>query len=351
MFPLFAIDGLSMLRSLPPSGRRSSQFHWQCRTESLNLCTSINTVFLHDSMAMTKGQTGKPRKNSASRSASKQTPLERYITMLETIAASGDANLSDLAGLCHLPFSSAHRVLHTLLHTRLVLPANGQRGGYRLGPRLMRLLHTGLDEAWLRITGQQIIDELALQLNDTCFINKLIGKEVVTIAWAAPENRARGYLVPGITQPLHASASAKAILAYQPAPLIRKLLPARLPKLCTETKGTTKAVIADLESVRARGYATCWNEYEKGVAAVACPVLLSDAEVVYSVGVTGLIDRLSAQPIEKVVSTIRYAAECIARAVQHADKTNSIIQSEIAATLPSASGKARSQRLARRQTA
>lgn len=294
---------------------------------------------------MTKRHTKKPRKTSAS----KQTPLERYITMLETIAASGDANLSDLADLCHLPFSSAHRVLHTLLHSRLVVPTNGQRGGYRLGPRLMRLLHTGLDEAWLRITGQKIIDELALQLNDTCFINKLIGKEVVTIAWAAPESRVRGYLVPGITQPLHASASAKAILAYQPEPIIRKLLPARLPKLCTETKSTIKAVIADLESVRTKGYATCWNEYEKGVAAVACPVLLSDAEVVYSVGVTGLMDRLSAQPIDKIVGTIRYAAESIAQAVQHGNKSTGT-HSEVAAK-PNASVKARPRRLASRQTA
>src|ERR1700722_3634932 len=127
-----------------------------------------------------------------SRSAVKQSPLERYITMLETLASAPDANLSELAELCHLPFSSAHRVLHTLARSRLVVPAGGKRGEYVLGPRLFRLLHSGLDEAWLRIKGQQAIDELAQQLDDTCFINKLIGKEVVTVAWAAPENEARG---------------------------------------------------------------------------------------------------------------------------------------------------------------
>lgn len=256
-------------------------------------------------------------RTAKARPAGKQSPLDRYVTMLEAIASAPDANLSELAELCRLPFSSAHRVLHTLVRLRLAVPADGKRGEYALGPRLLRLLHSGLDEAWLRIKGQQTIDELAEQLDDTCFINKLIGKEVVTVAWAAPDHQARGFLVPGITQPLHASASAKAILAYQPVSFIRKVMPVRLPKLCTETKTKLKDVIADLEQVRAQGFATCWNEYEHGVGAVACPVLLPDADVIYSVGVTGLMDRMSRQPIEKYTSVIRKAADSIARAIQH----------------------------------
>jgi DNA-binding IclR family transcriptional regulator len=181
----------------------------------------------------------------------------------------------------------------------------------------LRLLHSGLDEAWLRITGQQTIDELADRLDDTCFINKLIGKDIVTVAWAAPDHQARGFLVPGISQPLHASASAKAILAYQPISFIRKAMPDRLPKLCTATKTRLSEVISELAQVRAQGFATCWNEYEPGVGAVACPVLVPDADVIYSVGITGLIDRMSRQPIEKYTAVIRQAADSIARAIQH----------------------------------
>ena len=251
------------------------------------------------------------------RSAAKQSPLDRYVAMLEAIASAPDANLSELAALCGLPFSSAHRVLHTLVRSRLVVPADGKRGEYALGPRLLRLLHSGLDEAWLRIKGQQAIDELAEELDDTCFINKLIGKDVVTVAWAAPDHQARGFLVPGITQPLHASASAKAILAYQPVAFIRKVMPDRLPKLCTATKTKLSEIVAELEQVRAQGFATCWNEYEAGVGAIACPVLVPDAEVIYSVGVTGLMDRMSRQPLEKYTTVIRRAADALARAIQY----------------------------------
>jgi DNA-binding IclR family transcriptional regulator len=269
----------------------------------------------------TERKSGMPRKKKST-AMPKQTPLERYITVLETVASAPDANLSDLAGLCRLPFSSMHRALHTLLRLKLVVPAAGRRGAYSLGPRLLRLLHAGLDEAWLRIKGQQILDELASQLNDTCFINKLVAKEVITVAWAAPENGARGYLVPGLTQPPHASASAKAILAYQPLSFIRKALPERLPKLCTKTKTKLKDVLADFEQVRARGYATCWNEYEQGVGAIACPVLIPDADVIYSVGITGLIDRLSRPPIDRYVDIIRYSADAIAQAIRHQHQNN-----------------------------
>src|ERR1051325_4652039 len=182
-------------------------------------------------------------RTARAKSAGKQSPLDRYITMLEAIASAPDASLSELATLRRLPFSSAHRVLHTLVRLRLVVPADGRRGEYALGPRLMRLLHSGLDEAWLRIKGQQTIDELAARLDDTCFINKLIGNEVVTVAWAAPVHRARGFLGRGLPQPLHASASAKAILAYQPIAFIRKAMPTRLPKLCSQTKTKLSEVI------------------------------------------------------------------------------------------------------------
>jgi DNA-binding IclR family transcriptional regulator len=290
---------------------------------------------------------GKPKKSNSIVSA-KQTPLERYITVLETIASAPDASLSDLSGLCDLPFSSTHRVLHTLLRLKLVVPAGGKRGTYALGPRLLRLLHTGLDESWLRIRGQQILDELALQLNDTCFINKLVAKEVITIAWAAPESGSRGYLVPGLTQPLHASASAKAILAYQPLLFIRKALPDRLPKLCTETKTKFKDVLADFETVRAQGFATCWNEYEKGVGAIACPVLLPEADVVYSVGVTGLIDRFTQHPIEKYTSIIRSAADAIAQAIrfQRDGTSNRELQSAVARAFELPRGRTRSPKVA-----
>jgi len=287
-------------------------------------------------------------KKSSSAASAKQTPLERYITVLETIASAPNANLSDLAGLCHLPFSSTHRVLHTLLRLKLVVPASGKRGTYALGPRLLRLLHAGLDESWLRIRGQQVLDELALQLNDTCFINKLVAKEVITVAWAAPESGSRGYLVPGITQPLHASASAKAILAYQPLSFIRKALPDRLPKLCTETKTKFKDVLTDFESVRAQGFATCWNEYEKGVGAIACPVLLPDADVIYSVGVTGLIDRLAQQPIERYTSIIRGAADAIAQAIRYQQDVspNRELQSAVARAFEPPRARPRSPRVA-----
>jgi DNA-binding IclR family transcriptional regulator len=273
-------------------------------------------------------------KTGRTKPAAKKSPLDRYVTMLEAIASAPESTLSELAQLCHLPFSSAHRVLHTLIRSRLVVLADGKRGEYALGPRLLRLLHSGVDEAWLHIKGQQTIDALAEQLDDTCFINKLIGKDVVTVAWAAPDHQARGFLVPGITQPLHASASAKAIIAYQSIAFVRKIMPERLPKLCSQTKTKLKDVIADLEQVRAQGFATCWNEYEQGVGAIACPVMLPGTDVIYSVGVTGLMDRLSRQPIEKYTSLIRAAADSIARALAHRHERGPELRSLVRPVFP-----------------
>lgn len=264
-----------------------------------------------------------PGKQKARKSASaKQVPLERYISMLEAIASASEANLTDLAELCRLPSSSAHRVLHTLLRAGLVIQTGGKRSQFALGPRLMRLLHAGHDDAWLHISGQRVIEDLAQAFNETCFINKLAGSTVVTIGWAAPRNDAWGYLVPGVTQPLHATASAKAILAYQPPDFVRKLLPARLPKLCAGTKTSLKALLLEFAQVRMCGFATCWNEFEEGIAAVACPVFLPNDTVIYSIGTTGLADRLSRRPVTYYATALQDAAARLADAIHPQPRKN-----------------------------
>jgi hypothetical protein len=56
--------------------------------------------------------------------------------------------------------------------------------------------------------------------------------------------------------------------------------------------------------------------------------VLPEAEVIYSVGVTGLIDRLSRQPIEKYTALIRKAADSVARAIRHRHHGNGVAERE-----------------------
>lgn len=243
----------------------------------------------------------------------KQSPLEKYFSVLEAIAGVPALRLSELAEACQLPISTTHRVVNTLIDSGLVAPPNNGRRGYELGPRLLRLVHAGSDESWIKIVVQKKLDELAGQLGETCYMTKLIGERVFSVAWATPPNGLKAYVVPGLSQPLHAAASAKAILAFQEPSVVRRLLVGPLPKLCTDTKTTIEDVLENLAQVRRRGFATCINENEAGIAAVACPVQFVDGQIIHAIGATGIADRLTRAHLEKYARALKKAATALGR--------------------------------------
>ena len=140
--------------------------------------------------------------------------------------------------------------------------------------------------------------------------------KVVSVAWAPPSGGLRAYVVPGHALAPHVAASAKAILAFQSKDIVDKALAEPLAKLTAKTKTRRKAVDQDYRAVRENGYATCWDEMEAGMGAIAVPIRLPGVGVMYSLGVAGLIDRLKRRPVSETVEWLRSAAEPIGRTLQ-----------------------------------
>lgn len=247
----------------------------------------------------------------------KSPPLERYLTVLEAVGvASEGLSLSEVAERCALPVGTAHRLLQNLHRTGLVASGGAKRKDYRLGERLLRLLHAGSDNAWLQISVQPILDGLANEFAETCFLTRLVGHQVISLAWAVPTKGLQGYVFPGHIMPPHAAASAKAILAFQSPEIIKKALAGKLSKLTEKTKTKHPDVEREYAGVRAAGYATCWNEMEPGVGALAVPIPLQGVGIMYSLGISGLIDRLTRRPESEVIERLGTAADALSRVLR-----------------------------------
>jgi DNA-binding IclR family transcriptional regulator len=245
----------------------------------------------------------------------RRAPLERYVSVLEAIAiAPEQLSLSQIAERCGLPPGTSHRIVGTLLKTGLIQPSNSKRRDYVLGDRLLRLLHFGSDTAYIRIMVQPLLDRLADRLGHTCFLVRLSADGTITsMAWAVPERGIRGFVVPGHVMPPHASASAKAILAFQHRRLIKSVLSGPLPKLAPSTLTDPVRVLDEYASVRQRGYATCWDEWEQDLGAIACPIRTPRVGVIYSIGTSALIKRLKDRPIGETVDILQEAADTLAQ--------------------------------------
>src|SRR5690349_4347356 len=118
--------------------------------------------------AMTKGD---PGGNPSPRATiQREAPLDRYMSVLEAVAAAPNLGLSDIGDMCQLPTATAHRLLLTLVRSRLLVATGTKRKVYALGPRLLRLLHFGSDEEWVHGLAQRTLDRVALEVGETCFL-------------------------------------------------------------------------------------------------------------------------------------------------------------------------------------
>jgi DNA-binding IclR family transcriptional regulator len=220
-------------------------------------------------------------------------PLERYIRILEVVSGfSNGISLGPIAEMLGLPKATAHRLITGLVETGMLEQVDRGVLCYQVGPRFGSLLYAGATDEWIRIIGQPLLKDLAVQTDQACFIAKLAGNAIRSAAMVAPDNQVRAYVVPGQEIVPHAGATAKAILAHADDSTLSAVLPSPLPRLTANTKTSRKALAAEFAEIRRTGVALCIGEDIEGFAGVAVPVVIPGRPVNYSIGLTGTIDSL-----------------------------------------------------------
>ncbi|MDB5591186.1 IclR family transcriptional regulator C-terminal domain-containing protein [Enterovirga sp.] len=254
----------------------------------------------------------------SSKTDQKNSPLNRYIAVLEAVAAAqAPLGLTEIAQVSDFPLGSAHRLVAGLLAANLVVAEGTTRKTYRLGPRLLRLLHAGTEAEKIRAAVQTTLETVADRLGETCYLARLSGTQVISIAWAVPERGVRGYVFPGDVMPPHAAASAKAIVAFQTPEFIDQVLARKLETFTPATRTSVPELRTEYERIRERRYAVCWDELEVGLAAVACPVEIPEVGVIYALGVAGMAERLSRRSVETVSEELKAVLPDVERALRH----------------------------------
>lgn len=249
--------------------------------------------------------------------AERQSPLERYLSILEIIAASHrPLSLTELANIIKLPKPTVHRLVGSLQACGALKTEERNQRGFLIGRRITRLLHLSQDTSIVSNYAQIVCDQLTKAVSETCYVVRIGNDAVHTIARSVPDQGYRLHVLPGHELPTHAAASAKSILAYQDEATVQRLLQPPFKRFTEQTKSTMLQVMEDLDQVRKLGYAVCDREIDSGIMAYGCPVFSADNEVVYSVGVTGPVNRLSQKPANYWVEALRLGAEQFANMLQ-----------------------------------
>jgi DNA-binding IclR family transcriptional regulator len=253
-----------------------------------------------------------PKKPSA-----KDGPLERYISIMETVAPfENGLTAVELENALGLPKTTINRLLHALVESGMISAENTRNRSYRLGGRLMQLLQLSPDSGWLATLAQRPLQDLADRTGQSAFLSSFDGTQVRSVTCVAPDTPVRTYVMPGMTMPVNATASAKAILAFHPEDTVKRMLAAELRSYTDNTKIMVSELTRELAEIRERGYATDLAEHVSGLGSIAFPIRPPSGDVLYAVGLTGPFGQIIEQNFSRNCEAIAQAAQRMAKLAQ-----------------------------------
>ncbi|MFE2225888.1 IclR family transcriptional regulator [Streptomyces kronopolitis] len=251
------------------------------------------------------GATARRGRTSAAGSA-----LEKSLRILEAVAAPGGPHrLTGITEAAAVPKSSTYRILASLSAQGFVRQEAG--GRYSVGPRLRGLSAQVIGGAEPASIGH-ILDELQQTTGLTVHLALHSGETITCIRKLEGDQPFRTASRIGLRMPLHTTAIGKSILAHLPAEEVRALitgggLPARTPQTLT----TPEALEADLESVRARGFAIDEEENEPGVRCIGAAVLDHAGRPVAGVSLTTVTFLVPRDQLTSYAPDLRAATQAL----------------------------------------
>lgn len=251
--------------------------------------------------------------------------LSRYGRILEAVAESpGGLTLGAIGAAARLQAATAHRLVNSLCDSGFLARRDGQKV-YVLGARLVRLCLAAVTPATVVSLARPILRDLVKAHGETAFLTKLSGARVESIAMEMPQAGEKSFVQPGRIMPFHASASAKAIFAFQPEEVIERLLAEPRTTFTADTKTDEGEIRADLARVRSERFAVCDNELDPGVLSFAAPVEVRPLGVMFAIGVAGLSDRFGLKPRQEIRQSLLDASMALAKQLQRDIPTGAAI--------------------------
>lgn len=194
------------------------------------------------------------------------------LTVLELVAKEGPVSAADVARLCDINRTVAHRLLVTLSQRAYVRRSDE---GYILGPAVFTLARqAGTD---LRSAAKPVMQRLAAEIGETVVLHGLDNWEAVVIDQAVGQQHlVRVEHTPGSRHPLYKGASGWSILAFQGDKAIARIL---------KRAEDPAAALARIEMTKADGCSISHDELQMGVHGIAAPILEKGGRCEASLGV------------------------------------------------------------------
>ena len=254
---------------------------------------------------------GRPRSAAPDREGGSVQALERALALLTALASSDKATLSDLALRTGVPPSSAHRLLMTLQAGRFV-EFDETTAEWAVGIEVFRVGSSFLRRTRVTEAAREQMRALVAQTGETANLGIADGGEVVFVGQMESAQPIRAFFAAGVRAPMHSSGIGKALMAAMPRDRVEALLQRTgLPGFTPRTLTAPADLFADLDRIRARGWALDDEERHEGMRCVASAIFNPHGEVVAGISISGPAVRLGADRVGEIGPLMRRAAAAV----------------------------------------
>lgn len=269
-----------------------------------------------------RAQRGRPRAFNDKSEQNTIKSLDRALHVLQALAESNGAALSELARTTDQSPATLYRVLVTMeAHELVELDPADQvwrigAGAFRIGSRYLR--RTSLVER-----ARPVLRALMAETGETSNLGIERSGQVLFLSQVETHETIRAFFPPGTLSDMHASGIGKALLSCKSdQTLATHIRTHGLSRYTQNTLCDEAAFLRDMAETRKRGYAIDAEEKNLGMVCVAAPVRDMHGDPVAGISVSGPVSRMSGGRLPGIGEHVRKAAQDLTEAIGGACSTS-----------------------------
>ncbi len=242
--------------------------------------------------------------------------LARAFDLLQKLATSGSGmTLGDLAAQAELAPSTAHRLLNSMRAQGFV-ELDERTALWGIGLQAFAVGSAYLNRRDFIAEARPVLKALVQSTGETANLAVLHGGRHVFVAQVECQQVMRMVAQIGKPGPVHASGVGKAMLSALDEVEVDSVIANHgMVKLTPHTLTTREAFLAELETVRAQGYAVDDEEQLLGMRCIAANVFDEHGAALAAVSISGPSVRVEPTRIETLSQRVRDAAAEITQKV------------------------------------
>lgn len=236
------------------------------------------------------------------------------LAILEVLVRSGEnRSAGELAQALGLVRSNVHRTLQTLVHAGYV-EAIANTAKYRPTLRLWEMGNIVVQRFDIRKQAYPTMQALAAHTGETILLAVRQRLEVCFLEKIQTEKPVGTFVLLGARAPVYCTAPGKAMLSRCSHGELQAL-PETFERFTDNTITTRKALLAELETTRDRGYAINTSEWREGVNSLGVPISMPGGEALGAISVSGPDTRVTMEKLNSYAAVFVEAARDLSRRI------------------------------------